>query len=993
MSDPFIDLCHGVQALRRTIEREIAGLGGAIGIAAAPYPHQIASVQRILADSRIRHLLADEVGLGKTVQALMVLNALRIQNPSHCALILVPENLAPQWLLECQSRGHFTPLDYAPPEDKTDAHVRLAYYEQLNSVTEIDPSLYDLLIVDEIQRLQSDARQRIADVAGDFRQLLLLSATPKLEDVATFRQLLSILEPSRMALAARTSDEPEAVLRERESALASLLNAGTSAQWAATGVSVPPEQSRPATLATTHCVLRRVTHTRRRDYPDLLPQRVLHRIAIEPTADEVDRQEQVWQFIAHAGSGESSTDLARLGQVALRSPRALSERINVLRGRDQRDPKGYLQAATKRLDPANGDSRLEALIDLLVDIWNADPDEAVLVVAEDNPTVDYLERLIPQILPEIGPHGDRRPLSVAVKRNRDAAATSDLVNLFDEYGESLGGFVEGDDQLLVAADLAQVGLNLQHARILIFFSMPWSPAAVEQWIGRLDRLGSAALANQTGERTIDIYAIYQRGQVDERVVSVLDDFAVFKRSIRLDGDEINVVSQHIVDAALAPHTVNWQTLSKEARMIADDNVDALDTPLSAALPWRAEQARALADCLDRVGALEPALERSDARRAIVRMEAALRGWIRLMGRSDGLRLWKGEDRNDPGRRFRLLHYFRPRLSMGGPIEPRFYLPGLDPSDGQRYAYLDNRRSLQSPPVVTVSIDDNPATPLNFLDHGDPLHETLLREWAKIGKAAPACIKIRMPPGHPLANVAGRGAYLVAVLTWVPGDLHISELDRTHILRRLQESRTRQEREPFFEAIQQMEEDLRADRRWLNSLFTARLDLLAARYDQGKWSVVDSDVATSLFTPWCVTARGQDLTLARGQPTTISLELKAAQAAGIKLLFEEHSKRHRRSLGECADFGQRISSRRYLIEAECEDLISWRQAQFDDAVALGLETSEQGFARSRFRTIRNSRDMAIHARDIRLARLDGLAEALSKPAFEQYKLALLTVTDL
>lgn len=96
MSDPFIDLCLGIQAVRRTVEREIAGLGGATGVAAVPYPHQLANVQRILTDSRIRHLIADEVGLGKTVQTLMVLNALRLQNPRHRALILVPgESSAP----------------------------------------------------------------------------------------------------------------------------------------------------------------------------------------------------------------------------------------------------------------------------------------------------------------------------------------------------------------------------------------------------------------------------------------------------------------------------------------------------------------------------------------------------------------------------------------------------------------------------------------------------------------------------------------------------------------------------------------------------------------------------------------------------------------------------------------------------------------------------------------------------------------------------------
>ncbi|WP_227243251.1 SNF2-related protein [Paraburkholderia caribensis] len=468
MSDPFIDLCLGVQALRRTVERQIAGLGGATGVAAMSYPHQIANVQRVLTDSRIRHLIADEVGLGKTVQALMILNALRIQNPIHRALILVPENLAPQWLLECQSRGHFTPLDYAPQDDETVAHVRLVYYEQLRSVTEIDPNVYDLLIVDEIHRLQSDARKRISDVAGEFRQLLLLTATPKLEDVQAFRQLLTILEPARMAFAARSSDTPEDLLRDRESIIATLAANGTREQWTEIGLELPPERTSRATLALAHCTLRRVIHTRRRDFPDLLPQRVHHGIAVEPTSDENARLEQVWKFIVHSAESDTTTNLARLGQVALRSPRALSERINILRRRDQRDPEGFLYAATRYLDVANGDSRLEALVDLLVDIWNVDPKEAVLVVAEDNPTVDYLAATIPQILPEVGPRGRRRPLSIAVKRNRDAAATSDIVDLFAEYDESLGGFVNGETQLLVAADLAQVGLNLQHARKLIF---------------------------------------------------------------------------------------------------------------------------------------------------------------------------------------------------------------------------------------------------------------------------------------------------------------------------------------------------------------------------------------------------------------------------------------------------------------------------------------------------------------------------------------------
>jgi hypothetical protein len=56
----------------------------------------------------------------------------------------------------------------------------------------------------------------------------------------------------------------------------------------------------------------------------------------------------------------------------------------------------------------------------------------------------------------------------------------------------------------------------------------------------------------------------------------------------------------------------------------------------------------------------------------------------------------------------------------------------------------------------------------------------------------------------------------------------------------------------------------------------------------------------------------------------------------------------------------------------------------------LEASEQGFARSRFRAIRNGHDMAVHSRDIRLERLDGLTKALQQPKFSEYKLLMLTV---
>ena len=89
----YMDLVLGVQALRRRVERLRAPGGGALGVRAKLYPHQVGNAIRVLSDVRVRHLLADEVGLGKTVQALMVVNALRLQRPDLRVLIALVNHL------------------------------------------------------------------------------------------------------------------------------------------------------------------------------------------------------------------------------------------------------------------------------------------------------------------------------------------------------------------------------------------------------------------------------------------------------------------------------------------------------------------------------------------------------------------------------------------------------------------------------------------------------------------------------------------------------------------------------------------------------------------------------------------------------------------------------------------------------------------------------------------------------------------------------------
>ena len=116
--DQFELLMHGVQAMRRYVERLACPIQGGSGVRAQFYPHQIQNVQRILTSTRIRHLIADEVGMGKTIQALAFLarekSAGRLENP---ALIIAPTSVMPNWQAEARTgpsprRDH--PGDHRP---------------------------------------------------------------------------------------------------------------------------------------------------------------------------------------------------------------------------------------------------------------------------------------------------------------------------------------------------------------------------------------------------------------------------------------------------------------------------------------------------------------------------------------------------------------------------------------------------------------------------------------------------------------------------------------------------------------------------------------------------------------------------------------------------------------------------------------------------------------------------------------------------------------
>ncbi|MBM6431185.1 hypothetical protein JQC70_39130, partial [Burkholderia contaminans] len=152
-------------------------------------PHQVAAVRRVLSDPVQRYLLADEVGLGKTIEAGLIVRQHLIDNSETSVLIAVPTHLCAQWREELGAKlrlDQFGTIQIVPHADLANIEVAPA-----------------ILVVDEAHHLVgvdsgplAPAAVKLRAMASETPVVLLLSATPALGDEARFLALLNLLDPT-----------------------------------------------------------------------------------------------------------------------------------------------------------------------------------------------------------------------------------------------------------------------------------------------------------------------------------------------------------------------------------------------------------------------------------------------------------------------------------------------------------------------------------------------------------------------------------------------------------------------------------------------------------------------------------------------------------------------------------------------------------------------------------------------------------------------------
>jgi ATP-dependent helicase HepA len=432
-----LDILH----LRRV--READGLGSFLGGRVRLFPHQLHVAERATTTDPVRWLLADEVGLGKTIEACLILNRLVHTRRVERCLVVAPASLTVQWLGELWRKYHqvFTLLDekrladverdFGAGFNPFDLHRRAVI--ALETLT-ADPQLtaqavaagIDLLVVDEAQRLRRPPRhpgeppwRAVAPIAALGRHVLLLSATPLEDDAHGFFRLLQLLRPEEF---------PEDIGFEARLASGTPLPPCTSSTRRVDIGGLPPRVGTPIVIDD--------------------PVRWRLREAVEDTlrraaaANPVARQRKGDRIRRALASG------AALAAVLGPDEPALREQAQAM---DASDPRlEWLLAQAPR--------------------WR-DAREKTLVFVAHRETLEMLRTALSHrgqlatgaFHEELPP--SRRDLEVA--RFREAAGPS----------------------LLVSTEAGGEGRNFEFCRRLVLFDLPWKPSVVEQRIGRLDRIG------------------------------------------------------------------------------------------------------------------------------------------------------------------------------------------------------------------------------------------------------------------------------------------------------------------------------------------------------------------------------------------------------------------------------------------------------------------------------------------------------------------------
>jgi len=451
-----------------------------------PLPHQLEVAKKVIEDMNGKAILADEVGLGKTIEAGLILKEYMIRGLVKKVLILVPASLVTQWAIELNTK-FFIPAvsqrkSYVWEQcdivvSSIDTAKRAPHREIINSLD------YDLVIIDEAHKLKNNKTKNYEFVQNLKKKFcLLLTATPIQNRVSEIFNLVSLLKPGHLG--------SETAFYEKYKKDSRSVNDDEHLKELVNKVMI---------------------RNRRSDTGIEWTKRVVEAVTIEFTEEEralYDTIESLKGYEAddNAARTRSPFSMITLQREACSSRESVYYTIQNMMKKTENPSQEFqdtINLLTSKINAITKNSKAEKALEII-----KRADDKVIIFTEYRATQLYLQWYLKQ-------HGITSvPFRGGFKRGKKDW----MRDLFQNHA-----------QVLIATEAGGEGINLQFCNHIINFDLPWNPMRLEQRIGRIHRLGQkkdVMIYNFAIKDTVEdhiLKLLYEKIHLFEKVIGDLDD--------------------------------------------------------------------------------------------------------------------------------------------------------------------------------------------------------------------------------------------------------------------------------------------------------------------------------------------------------------------------------------------------------------------------------------------------------------------------------------
>jgi len=516
-----------------------------------PLPHQLHVLERALETRNIRYILADEVGLGKTIEAGMIIKELKARGLITRILVVCPTGLVSQWSVEMQEKFHekfqvilpsdfdtirrltdnddvygqfdqvISPMDSIKPVEKhagwSDKRVEKYNHERIEAIIN---SGWDLIIIDEAHRVAGSssyvARYKLGYLLSQASPyLLLLTATPHNGKTEPFLRLVRLLDeqafPNYKSIV-KEQVAPYLIRSEKREAIDNNGNLLFKKRYTHLVELHWDErhslQRQLYELVSSYVskIYDKARWNRKKNMCLIFLMIIMQRMVTSSTAAVRQSLEHRLRVLLEEETRVNTMSESDWDERDIEDGDAdAMEAMSLDRSAEIEELKMIISVA-KQAEFQHHDVKVDALFDTIDELQSEDPAQKIILFTEFVGTQVYLKELL-----------ESRGYSVSVLNG--SMDIEERNNALNEFKMSTGIFI--------STDAGGEGLNLQFANIIINYDLPWNPMKIEQRCGRADRIGQ--------QRDVHIYNMIIGDTVESRVREVLEEkLSVIMKELGID---------------------------------------------------------------------------------------------------------------------------------------------------------------------------------------------------------------------------------------------------------------------------------------------------------------------------------------------------------------------------------------------------------------------------------------------------------------------------